>query len=286
MDFTRFPTSDVLYGGSEEKIGLMVDGVHYLIKFQKKSETGWMNNHVCEHIGSGVFALFGELVQNTSLGTYGGRQVVACMDFVRADEQFVPFNEVGDSGLERDHDSYQYTYDDIVAMLEENRRITNVRETVEKFWDLYVYDALLGNFDRHGANWGFIKKDGGYRMAPIFDNGSCLFPRIATEEQCLKIIDDVHELDERTFRFPTSQIKLGNRKSSYYDVISSLRYDECNRALVRVHDRLDLARIDRFITSIEGLGDIQKKFYRTIIRHRHARIIEASYRRLVGERHV
>ena len=33
-------------------------------------------------------------------------------------------------------------------------------------------DALLGNFDRHGANWGFIKEDNKYTIAPIFDNGS------------------------------------------------------------------------------------------------------------------
>ena len=39
-------------------------------------------------------------------------------------------------------------------------------------------DALLGNFDRHGANWGFIKEDNKYTIAPIFDNGSCLFPNL------------------------------------------------------------------------------------------------------------
>ena len=44
-------------------------------------------------------------------------------------------------------------------------------------------DALLGNFDRHGANWGFIKEDNKYTIAPIFDNGSCLFPNLVDEEE-------------------------------------------------------------------------------------------------------
>ena len=35
----------------------------------------------------------------------------------------------------------------------------NVDETIQAFWQLFIVDALLGNFDRHGANWGFLKKD-------------------------------------------------------------------------------------------------------------------------------
>ena len=44
-------------------------------------------------------------------------------------------------------------------------------------------DVVLGNFDRHGANWGFIKEDNKYTIAPIFDNGSCLFPNLVDEEE-------------------------------------------------------------------------------------------------------
>ena len=33
-------------------------------------------------------------------------------------------------------------------------------------------DALLGNFDRHGANWGFIKEDNKYTKDTKFDNSS------------------------------------------------------------------------------------------------------------------
>lgn len=27
---------------------------------------------------------------------------------------------------------------------------------LQYFWDMFVVDALLGNFDRHNGNWGFL----------------------------------------------------------------------------------------------------------------------------------
>ncbi len=284
MDFSQFKKSKVHYGGSEEKIGLIKDGIHYLIKFQKEDGAGLRNNHYCEYIGSAIFALFGEDVQTTSIGTYERREVVACIDFKKESEQFVPFNEVGESSLERDRDVYQYTYEDIIEMLEENRKLTNVDETIEKFWDLYIFDALLGNFDRHGSNWGFLKENGEYRMAPIFDNGSCLFPRITTDKQCLAIIDSEEELDKRTYKYPTSQIKLGRNKSSYFEVIASLKYKECNEALKRVYVKIDIKKIEKFISSLDFISEIQREFYIKIIEHRYKKILKYSYDKLVGNK--
>ncbi|MFK5883863.1 MAG: HipA domain-containing protein [Candidatus Izemoplasma sp.] len=284
MDFSQFQTSKVHYGGSEEKIGLIKEGIHYLIKFQKEDELGLINNHICEYIGSSIFALFKEDVQVTSIGTYNGRKVVACMDFKKGAEEFVPFNDVGDSSLERDRDVYRYTYDNIIEMLEENRKITNVKDTVEKFWDLYIYDALLGNFDRHGSNWGFLKENGKYRMSPIFDNGSCLFPRIVTDKQCREIMNSKAELDKRTYKFPTSQIKIGRKKSSYFDVIASLKYKECNEALKRIYIKIDIKKIKKFINSLDFISSVQKEFYSTIIENRYKNILRYSYEKLVGEK--
>lgn len=285
MELNKYKKSNVHYGGSEEKIGLVIDSRQYLVKFQKETETGLVNNHICEYLGSSIIGLLGEDVQNTTLGTYDGRNVVACMDFKSGNEEFVPFNDVGDSSLERDRDVYQYSYEDIIEMLEENKKLTNVKKTIEKFWDLYIIDALLGNFDRHGSNWGFIREEGKYRMAPIFDNGSCLFPRITTDEQCTKILSSVEELDKRTFQFPTSQIKLGRNKSSYFDVVSSLAYKECNKALNRMYHKIDLSKIFMFIDTVDCLSKTQKLFYKKIIEHRYNKIIKYSYLKLEGEQH-
>ena len=85
---------------------------------------------------------------------------------------------------------------------------------------MYIVDALLGNFDRHGANWGFLKKNNKYSLAPIFDNGSSLFPQMIDENEMKLIISNEDEINKRVYTFPTSQIKLHNKKSSYFEVIS------------------------------------------------------------------
>ena len=89
-------------------------------------------------------------------------------DFIGEDEIFVPFNDVGESTLEQDRRLYQYSYDDIMRMLSDNVKLTDVETTVDHFWEMYIVDAWFGNFDRHGANWGFLKKNGKYRMAPVY----------------------------------------------------------------------------------------------------------------------
>lgn len=283
MDYSQYPKNQKFYSGSEEKIGISIGSTDYILKFQKPSETGLLNNTICEYIGCHVFQMLGMNVQRTFLGTYEGRNVVALEDFITAGQQFVPFNEVGDSSLEHDRETYQYSYADVMRMLQENTKLTKIPETINQFWRIYIIDALLGNFDRHGANWGFIKESNRYTLAPVFDNGSCLFPRIHTDEACLEILRDEHEVNKRVFLFPTSQIKLDNMKSSYFEVIHSLQFPECNTALLDIVGKMDMQRIAIFIDSIEQISEIQKRFYRTILQVRFEKILEASYKKLQGE---
>ncbi len=277
MDYSEYPVSGEYYGGSEKKVGLIMDGNEYMIKFQKRTPFGVRNNHVSEYLGSHIFELLGYPVQETRLGYYKGEQVVACKNFVHRGEQFVPFNEVGESTLDQDRETYQYSYDDIMRMLRDNSKLTNVDETISAFWELYIVDALIGNFDRHGSNWGFLKQNDRYTIAPVFDNGSCLFPNLTDEDEMERIIASTEETDKRIYTFPTSQIRLHNRKSSYYDVISSLEYPECNRALIAVYHRIDLSDIEALIRATEFISDIQKRFYYHMITERYHKIIKAAY---------
>lgn len=277
MDFTGYDLSNLYYGGSERKIGIIINGSDYMLKFQKASAFGMRYNHVSEYLGSRIFALLGFTAQETYLGTYQGEPVVACKNFIGSDEQFVPFNDVGESSIEQNKERYQYSYNDIMKMLRENSKLTNVNDTIVLFWKMFIVDALLGNFDRHGGNWGFIKKDNRYRIAPIFDNGSCLFPNMTDEDEMLQVMNSNKETDKRIYTFPTSQIKLRGKKSSYFDVIHSLTYPECNDALIHVYNNIDLEIIFELINDIDIITDIHKGFYKHMIKERHLKILKASY---------
>ena len=280
-DFSNFRLSNIRYGGSERKLGILINDEPYMLKFQKVTRFGKRNNHLSEFLGSHIFEILGFDVHETYLGTYKGEAVVACKDFVANGYEFVPFNDVGESTIETDKEKYQYTYKDIISLLKKNQKITNIDETISIFFGMYIVDALIGNFDRHGANWGFLKKDNKYQLAPIFDNGSCLFPQLVNEDEIKFILNDQKEINERIYRFPTSQIKLGEGKSSYFEVISSLKFEECNKALVKIYSKVDLNKINDLIDSL-NITRVHKDFYKLMIEERFNKIIKYSYDKLNG----
>ncbi len=270
------------YGGSERKLGILLNGQPYMLKFRKRTPFGYRYNTISEYLGSHIYQSIGIPCQDTLLGTYHNEEVVVCKDFLTDGFQFVPFNDVGESTIEEDKNLYQYTYDDIMHLLVLNKKLTDVKESISSFFDIYIVDALIGNSDRHGGNWGFLKKDNKYTLAPVFDNGSCLYPNMTDEDEMRKILSDEEQINARIYDSPTSQIKINNKKSSYFEVISSLQFDEINKSLIKIYTKIDLNVINALIDDIPSISDTHKEFYRTMIEQRYKKIIQYSYERLVG----
>ena len=283
MDYSRYQSSGRYYTGAERKKGILIQGEPYIVKYAKNSLQGITYSHISEYIGSHLFQMVGLEAQQTFLGTCDGSPVVVMKDFIGEDEIFVPFNAVGDSTLEQSRERYQYTYHDIMQMLEENMKLTDVEGTIQHFWNMYLVDAWIGNFDRHGSNWGFLKKDNRYRMAPIYDNGSSLFPRLNTDIKLQKILDSEEEMLKRVYTFPTSQILLQGKKSSYYELIDSLQYKECNDALIRMKPKIDLEKMEKIIDGVEEISMVRKTFYKSMLYLRYEVMIKEPYRKLIGK---
>lgn len=282
MDYSRYVLSGKYYTGAERKKGILIDGEAYIVKYAKQSPEGMTYSHVSEYIGSHIFAHLGLETQETLLGTCDGQQVVVMKDFIEDGEAFVPFNDVGDSSLEREKEKYQYSYEDIITMLQENSKLTNVEHTCERFWDMYIIDAWIGNFDRHGANWGFLKQNNKYRIAPVYDNGSSLFPKLNTDEKLQEVLNSEEKMNKRIFTFPTSQIHLNGKKSSYYDVINSLAYEECNKALTRIYEKIDITWVEKFISNMNEISEVRKEFYISMLKRRYEIILKESYLKLIA----
>ncbi|MFA7502402.1 MAG: HipA domain-containing protein [Anaerovoracaceae bacterium] len=281
MEYNIYPRSNRIYSGAERKIGITIEGEDYIVKFRRKTEFGTRNNHISEYVGCRIIGSFGMKVQEVYLGTYNGEEVAVIKDFVGKGQQFVAFNDVGESSIDEDRSRFQYSYDDITEILRANNKLNDPTETVRQFWNVYILDALLGNFDRHGGNWGFLKENNIYTIAPVFDNGSCMFPNMTDEDEMRKIMDSEEKTNERVYTFPTSQILLDGKKSSYYDVINSLAYPECNHALKRMYMRFDRNKIENIVENTEFISDVQKKFYKHMLRYRFQLILEESYERLI-----
>lgn len=65
------------------------------------------------------------------------------------------------------------------------------------YWERFVGDALVGNFDRHKGNFGYlIGADDSVAASPVYDNGSTLYPNLS-EEGMRAVLDSPKEIMKR-----------------------------------------------------------------------------------------
>lgn len=148
---------------------------------------------------------------------------------------------------------------------------------LERFWDMFIVDALIGNWDRHNGNWGFLYDDRCDEMilAPAYDCGSCLYPQ-ADETIMKHVLTDRAQLNKRIYDIPLSAINVDGKKIRYFDFISSLQYEGCNEALKHILPRIDVEKIGAVIEQTPFISDLQKQFYMTILTEREACILDFS----------
>ena len=148
----------------------------------------------------------------------------------------------------------------------------------QHFWDVFVVDALLGNFDRHNGNWGFLydERTGTASLAPIYDCGSCLLPQ-ADERIMREVLTNEDALHARVYQYPTSAIKQNDRKINYREFLMRAEYGGCNEAIRRIVPRAKMDAIDHLIDHAPYLSDLQKEFYKHYVKARYDLILAPAY---------
>ena len=253
--------NELNYDGSELKYGVTLLSKNFIMKLPKKD---W-NNVYCEYIASNVIKILGGCVHNVYLGKFKDKIVCLCEDFTTEGKTLKTFSDMNSSSLDTDTSRHNYYFDDVMYILS-NIRHADVQGLKSDFMSMYVYDALLGNPDRHKGNWGLLKYNGYYTFAPIFDNGACLFPRAKT------CGDTSDWMLERIKDFPNSKIMFNNKRerSSYFNVLREHREFDVFRE--RITDEL-IDRCLNFIT-YTPIPDTLKVLYRTVLYYRYHCIIK------------
>ena len=90
------------------------------------------------------------------------------------------------------------------------------------------------------------------------------------------VLADENERNFRIFDIPTSAITMNGKKIKYFDFISSLQNEDCNRALKRIVPRINMDKIKEIIDATPFMSDLQKRFYLTMLTERKARILDFS----------
>lgn len=288
IDFTncRIVLSRAYNGANGSKIAVLYQGDVYMLKFPPSGEgkptaLSYTNSCFSEHIASSIFNLLGIHAQETALGTYTvkgkTKTVCACKDFTGRGKHLLDFCSIKNTILDSDSNGSGTELDDIMDTIDKQQYVSPPLLR-EHFWNVFIVDALLGNFDRHNGNWGFLYDENRNEaeIVPVYDCGSCLLPQ-ADEKVMREVLTSEPALNARVYQFPTSAIKLKGRKINYYDFLTGGSDSDCVRALLQMMERIDLNQIGEFIYGVEGITELQKEFYLRYISARYELILRPAY---------
>jgi len=277
INFTDLPKRKKSYGGANgNKLCIILDDELYMLKLPshapKNINLSYANSCVSEYLGSHIFQMLGMDAQQTILGNYiysnVNRVSVACKDFEKDGYKLMDFASVKNQIIDSKSNGYGTELTDIVETIEK-QQLMNPVELSNHFWNMFVIDALIGNWDRHNGNWGFLynQDTDDVKLAPIFDCGSCLFPQV-DDDIIKKVLHDKQQLNVRIYDFPTSAILLNGKRINYYSFIKSHEYSECDNAINRIKPLVKLEEIDYLIEGTQCINDNHKNFLKLIIRER------------------
>lgn len=284
-DFTKYPIKKKTYSGANgNKISILIDDELYMLKMpqhaNKNENLSYSNSAISEYIGSHIFNMIGIKAQETLLGIYefhGVKRIsVACKDFEKDGYVLKDFASVKNQVIDSNSNGYGTDIKDVLEAIEK-QMLVDPKTLSDYFWEMFVVDALIGNWDRHNGNWGFLynqDKDD-IKLAPVYDCGSCLFPQL-DDEEIKKILKEKQKFNARIYDFPTSALSINNKRINYYNFISSHEYKECDEALKRISKRIDIDIINSLIDEIELISDEHKVFLKKIIKARKEIIIDKN----------
>lgn len=275
-----------MYGGNNgNKISIMYEGENYMLKFPPKPsrnpEMSYTNGCVSEYVACHVFETLGIDTQKTLLGTYGDKVTVACRDFAVEGYELKDFASLKNTVIESSSNGYGTDLQEVLSTIREQQMLSP-KKLEQFFWEMFVGDSLLGNFDRHNGNWGFLVNEGAgeIKIAPIYDCGSCLYPQLG-EKNMEKVLSSQKEIDERIYVFPNSALKQNDRKINYCQFLTTTEIPECISAIKKIGSRVDLAKINAVIDSTPYITELHREFLKTMIKERKEKIIDKALGRLV-----
>lgn len=289
IDFTNATVKNKAYAGANGgKICVMYNGEQYMLKFPPfatiNKEMSYTNSCISEYLGCKIFESVGIPVQRVLLGTYTSKGkekiVVACKDFTSQGITLQDFASLKNRIIDSERNGYGTDLKDIISTIDEQTSMDS--ETLKtRFWDMFIVDALIGNWDRHNGNWGFLYNNATdeVTLAPVFDCGSSLYPQ-ADEDIMKAVLNDKNELNHRIFDMPLSAIIYNGKKINYFKFLSEGKFSDCNKALKRISSRIDMKKICDIADSAPYISDLQKEFYKTMLTARKEHILDFSLNKL------
>ncbi len=305
-NFDGLSASGISYGGhGGSKRGIILNNERWFLKYPKSTKSmdvqgiSYSTTPLSEYLGSHIYESIGLETHKTKLGVANGKLVVACKDFLNSNEIIIDYNMIKneyDENVERaiEHLSSSSNIDsnhdleEVLVMMEENPYFKNNSELKNRFWDMFVIDALIGNNDRNEGNWGLIlnKDTNELRLAPVYDNGAAFYNK-SSDDKLNSIYEDEFKFKQSVYDSELSIYKLNGKQINPLKYIESMENKECNVALLRIVPKIDMSKIINIFNEIPSeynglsvLSNIQKKYYLKSLQYKYDNILISIYNKL------
>lgn len=278
MNFTEHIVKEKLniYGGSERKKTVILDdGKQYLLKFpdpirEHNRNLSYINNAISEYVGCHIFQSLGINAQNTILGTYtkeDGKTIIACAceDFATGNKELHEIKKLELGSLDSDVQR-NITFETQNRLFEKIPCIS-AREVREFYYDLFIADSLIGNYNRHNGNWGVISDKDDIYLAPVYDCSSGLEPLLGDVELAL---ENVYQY---AINANSSLYDKNKKRIKYSDWFEKSNDRELIEAGKRIIPRINLDKINSIIDNTPYISEERKQFYKKLIEIRYKKIL-------------
>lgn len=310
IDFDKCSKNLRFYGGmSGDKYGVDYNNEPYILKFPQNTRNLKMMNHLSysnnsysEFIGSHFYDYMGISTHQTLLGNSRNHIVVACKDFCFDNYVLIEFAKLAnaansDSGNIKipssGHEDRGVVLSNILNIIDTLDVLTPLRNQIkERFWDMFVIDAIIANPDRNSGNWGVLnpigsKKPESLTLAPVFDNGNSLNCKLSDDTIKQIIPSEMSEISLRVASvFQRIDTKGEPHKINPYSFIKSMTNKDCNKAVIRLAPRVHdaLKKTSELITALPGISNERKEFYLNTMCLRYKNSVLPAYRELSSKK--
>lgn len=159
--------------------------------------------------------------------------------------------------------------------------ISNIKNTLDMFDNrlfndfikIMVFDALVGEQDRHEENWGIEKNGNLYRLSPLYDNGDSLLRDFRNENFAEDYYSKKKDFDAYIKKSKTIIYKEDNCKTyKHFELINYLNdnfHDIVQKEINNLNKLTDKV-IEKIVNKIPDnlLTDMHKKFIILYIKKR------------------
>lgn len=307
-EFDNFNLSGISYGGhGGSKKGILINGEKWFLKYPKSTKSmnveglSYSTTPISEYLGSHIYESIGLNTHKTKLGIANGKVVVACKDFLSSKEVIFDYNSIKneyDENIEKEIEKISSSssidsgnnLEEILIIMEKNSYFKSNIELKERFWDMFVIDAFIGNNDRNEGNWGLVvdRETKELRIAPVYDNGAAFFNK-ASDTKLNIIYNNEFKFKQSVYESAISIYRQEGKPINPLKFIESMVNKDCNEAILRIVPKINLLDIQAIFNELPEkynklpvLSKIQKDFYMKALKYKYEKVLLPIYNKLIS----